>query len=72
MLRLLLLSAIISKNVLLFINHTQVPHIRAKIYSYFSICPLIFIVFFRNMVQIWRLYFYFLLKPAVTNPKRTD
>ena len=36
MLRLLLLSAIISTNVLLFINHTQVPHIRAKIYSYLS------------------------------------
>ena len=32
----LLLSTIISTNVLLFINHNQVPHIRAKIYSYFS------------------------------------
>ena len=33
-LRLLLLGAIISTNVFLYINHTQVSHIRAKIYYY--------------------------------------
>lgn len=37
MLRLLLLGAIISTNVFLYVNHTQVSHITAKIYYYHCI-----------------------------------
>ena len=41
MLRFLLLGAIISTNVFLYINHTQGPHIRAKLYSTLSV-PFLF------------------------------
>ena len=41
MLRFLLLGAIISKNVFLYINHIQGPHIRAKLYSILSV-PFLF------------------------------
>ena len=37
MLRLPLLGAIISRNVFLYVNHTQVSHITAKIYYYHCI-----------------------------------
>ena len=60
MLRLLLLGAIISTNVFLYVI-TPKFHISQPKSTIITVYPLIFIVSFGNMVQIWIPNFYFLL-----------